>query len=614
MALLQSALIGLLALIITPGLLFYFDVTPKIVVLLFGAGITLLGCAWTGTISRKAAIPEQRWFGILLVFNLLSLGFSTALSQSPALSLFGTNWRRLGLVTHAAVMLFAWLVASHAAGDRSRIRTILRGIVIAGGLSAVYGICQYFGWDPILPSGGYHIGEGFWTIVRPPGTLGYVSYFATWLVFAALLSMASASMESGGLWRRAAYAVTALCALATIFTGTRAAMLGLVLGFAAKLFFMRYRAATAREWFSPNAFARPLAIAVLVLVAGAAFYFSPAGQNLRTRARWFSEDPWGGARLNLWQDSVRMAVPKLAQGYGPEVFTAAFPAYKSKALARAYPDFLHESPHNMFLDALVAQGLAGLLILAGLCVLGLRLTRDTTSAWIGAALAAGIVSQQFTVFTMPTAFLFYVTIALGVAYVSRATETKRDVRLLAVAVPVAAALFLLAARFAIADHELALAQHYVEAGDLNAAVMHYNGYERWKTPGTSADLWYSRALLGLAQKSSDPGARFQVIAQSGAAAVRATRLAEDPFNAWYNMAVLYATQNDSQRTESSLRAAIAANPYWFKPHWTLAQLLRLERRRDEAQQEAAIAADLNHGKDPEVSQTLRDIETERAAN
>src|SRR5258708_9588330 len=40
------------------------------------------------------------------------------------------------------------------------------------------GIAQYFGLDPILPVAGYHIGEGIWTIVRPPSTLGYVSYFA----------------------------------------------------------------------------------------------------------------------------------------------------------------------------------------------------------------------------------------------------------------------------------------------------------------------------------------------------------------------------------------------------------------------------------------------------
>ena len=39
MPLLQAALIGLVALILTPGALFYFDVTPKLAALLVGAAI-----------------------------------------------------------------------------------------------------------------------------------------------------------------------------------------------------------------------------------------------------------------------------------------------------------------------------------------------------------------------------------------------------------------------------------------------------------------------------------------------------------------------------------------------------------------------------------------------
>ena len=58
-----------------------------------------------------------------------------------------------------------------------------------------YGIAQYFGWDPLLPAVAYHIGEGIWTIVRPPGTMGYVSYFATWLAMAAFLGVALAERE-----------------------------------------------------------------------------------------------------------------------------------------------------------------------------------------------------------------------------------------------------------------------------------------------------------------------------------------------------------------------------------------------------------------------------------
>jgi hypothetical protein len=177
---------------------------------------------------------------------------------------------------------------------------------------------------------------------------------------------------------------------------------------------------------------------------------------------------------------------------------------------------------------------------------------------------------------------------------------------------VALALLYLAARFTISDHALALARRSVETGNLPAAVAHFEQYQRWNLPGTSSDLWYSRALIGLAQRTPDFRLRYQAIAQSGAAAVRATEAAEDPFNAWYSLAALYAGQNDSARTEQSLRAAVAARPNWFKPHWTLAKLLLLENRMDEAEREAAVAAELDAGKNTEVTQTLWEIRAQRA--
>ena len=42
MALCQAMLLGLIALIITPGYFCYFDVTPKVVVLLLGTSALLL--------------------------------------------------------------------------------------------------------------------------------------------------------------------------------------------------------------------------------------------------------------------------------------------------------------------------------------------------------------------------------------------------------------------------------------------------------------------------------------------------------------------------------------------------------------------------------------------
>jgi Tfp pilus assembly protein PilF len=95
--------------------------------------------------------------------------------------------------------------------------------------------------------------------------------------------------------------------------------------------------------------------------------------------------------------------------------------------------------------------------------------------------------------------------------------------------------------------------------------------------------------------------------QALAAAVRASRNSEEPQNAWLNLAVSYGRQNDLVHTEQSLRAAISAAPNWFKPHWLLAQVLRIAGRLSEARTEATLAAALNGGKDPAVARTAAEI-------
>ena len=563
MALVQAAAIAMSALILTPGFSFYFDVTPKLVILLLAAAVSCLG-------ARPA-----RWsiFGWLILLSLASLAVSTALSGTPAISAFGSNWRRFGAAPQAAILLLAWFVSAQA----GRAVAMLRIIVAAGAMTALYGIAQYFGWDPILPAAAYHVGEGVWTIVRPPGTLGYASYSATWLLFVTFLSLAI----PGRTWR----GIALVCAAAMLATGTRAAMLGLIAGGAVWLFWRGWRVSR-----------RSIAIACAVFAAAAIFYYSPVGWPLRSRTRWFVEDPWGGARPLLWRDSLRMAGARPAVGFGPETFTAVFPHYQSAELARAYPDFAHESPHNMFLDALAAQGIPGALLLAGFCAVALRAawrarTRDPAmAAALAAALAAGMVSQQFTAFTIPTAVIFFATAALAIAQDSPENSVRpRSFAWTIAAVP----LLYLAACFTFTDHQLALTQRSLSAGDIAGAARHY---ESAHIPGASSDLWYSRALI-----------RAGALQPAIAAGIRATWTAEDPFNAWYNLSALYAAQNDVPRTEASLREAIRANPAWFKPHWILARLLAITGRVPEGAREAALAAELDGGKHAEVAATLQQV-------
>ncbi len=587
MAVLLAVAIAFISLIVTPGYYFYFDVTPKIVVLLAAVGLLLVWAAVSADI-RHGYSRLSRCFSLLLLLNVVSLAVSTLFSKRPELSLFGTNWRRYGSVIQGAICLLAWLVMLICAGRPARVKVVLRGVTLAGAIGAIYGVAQYFGWDPLLPRVAYQVGEGIWAIVRPPGTLGYASYFATWLLMVAFLGAALAVMDDSKAWRRFGMAVALVAVFAMWLTGTRAAILGLVAGGVVWLS-IRKRFVTGRI----------AAFTLAALIASAVFYFSPLGQPMRSRARWFAEDPWGGARMSLWQDSFHMATHRLATGFGPEVFTGEFPHYESAKLARAYPDFSHESPHNMFLDALVAQGLPGLVLLLALCGVAFATSR---SPEIRAGLAAAIVSQQFTAFTIPTAMMFFVVLGLLVALEGPLVKPRRSISFIAAAAPVAAALLYLAVRFSVADHALALTKRALDNGDLRSANGHYQEYERRRLPGGTADLWYSRSLLGLASKSA-------VIA-SGEAARRATETAEDPFNAWYNLAVVCGSQNDAAGSERGMRAAIAAHPNWFKPHWILAEILHREGRLKEAQQEAQVAADLDGGKDQEVERTVSEIRGE----
>ena len=162
-------------------------------------------------------------------------------------------------------------------------------------------------------------------------------------------------------------------------------------------------------------------------------------------------------------------------------------------------------------------------------------------------------------------------------------------------------------RLTMADHALVITRQLLQVPDLSATSAEYETYWFWRLPGTSADLWYSRSWLEVARSTQEADVRTQALAISAEAAARATGDSEEPFAAWYNRAQISAMQGDIDDTELSLRRAIAAHPYWFRPHWMLARELLRQSRPEEARKEAAMAAELDAGHHPEVAQTLADI-------
>jgi O-antigen ligase len=622
---------AILPVVIAPGLLFYFDVTPKLLFLLIGAAVALV--LWRGDLPMGSR--RNRVFLWLLLLEGASLAISTALSTHPALSLNGGNWRRFGLVTQLAVLIFATLVAADCASGSERVRTYLKAIVVGGIPVGIYAVMQYFGWDPWLPKGSYHVGD----IVRPPSTLGHADYLGTYLVFVVFAcvglfrgnqtparnhadDMSSSPgrpidnrpqvsnlphigrTRAANCWQWVAGVTAALACAAIVMSGTRAALLGLV-GGAVVILVLRGpgRPIDNRPQVSNLPHIKWWAIGTAAVVGlGCVFYFSPAGKAIRNRVHWIAEEPLGGARPLLWRDSLAMSVNHLAFGYGPETFITEFPRHESVDLARAFPEFLHESPHNIFLDALISQGIPGLLVLAGLCVWGVFAARKSPA--LGAALAGGITAQLFTSFVLPTAVFFFLTLALLV----QPGPTRRIPVLRLAACFGAVILAVYAVRFIVADHALAGASASLDRGDLQNSISEYGRSVQWALPGSSADLYYSRRLADFVHKTSDFRIKAQALRAAYTAALNATHTSEERSNAWYNLAGFLATTDSPADVERSLRESIAAAPNWYKPHWVLAQLYLVQKRLDDAQREAEIAVQCN-GKAPEVLNTLENIRT-----
>ena len=595
----------LVPLVITPGLLFHFDSTPKQAILLYGTALAIV--IWSRNWSGAPALWRNtlsRLYCCTLILQLLWLGLSTAMSLHRSLSLDGSEWRRLGLYTNAALAMFAIIAASWLT-RRSNVIALLRWSVAGGAVAAIYGIAQYLGWDPLLPAAAYQAGEGTFTIVRPPGTLGHADYFAPFLLFAGFSAIALWRVEKIPWRRRAAVLATAAAFTALPLTGTRAALVGAVVGGLVLLAATRPRVRPAH-----------LAAAAALCLIAAGFVASPAGKRLRARFHWSLEDRFGGARPLLWRDSMHMAAARPLSGFGPETFILEFPRFQSIELARAYPDFFHESPHNVILDAFVAQGIVGAALLPALWLIsalaGVRAFRADPElvAPLLASSAALFVAHQFAVFVPATALVTMLVHAMLVGLNAGgevAHEGGPPRWVFACAVLAATVLAVHATRLVVSDAALERTRSRITAGDIAAARAAHQVVQRWAPAGGDSELYYSRAMAGAANLSADAPVRSEAWGEALHAGARAAEFSEQRSNAWYSLASLFAAQGDSRAVERCLRNAIAWSPNWFKPHWALAQLLALSNRKGEALLEAGAALDRNGGKNPEVVATWKGL-------
>jgi O-antigen ligase len=599
-------------LLILPAYLsFSFDSLPKAVYLCLSAALFLL---IPGALARCAGglltTSAGKLFLAFVLIASVSLMVSSFVSIDPKLSLFGARWRYFGALSQIAVLALGIAVAGCFSASQAALFFSLRMLSVAGLLAALYALLQLFGFDPLLDPHLYTLATAM-HVTRPPASLGHPGYlagFETMVFFVALALLRREERRVGRVWL---VTCAGLALVAILISGTRAAMLAVVLCFPVFLTIPRARVLAGRT---------PAALFLASAGLFGLLVLAPQGEGLRQRLRQSTED-FGGPRLLLWRDTVPLIESRVLAGSGPETFTAAFPRFESRELYLRYPDFQQESPHNIFLDALVGQGIPGFIQLLFACALAgwcawkaEEKNRDIANILFGAVLAC-VIFHQFFVFTISTYWVFVLLIAALVALsapVGRSAPGLTGLARAAFAISGALlgiVLLVSAIQLGVTDHAFARIDSQLKQGDLAGAVQQYHRALRWKVAGDAPDLWYSQQMAWAAQVL--PAGESQQLAR--AEALESSRIAcedpgEDGVAASYHRAILCASTGRQLEAEKIARRMCAQAPNWYQSHWILSRLLVGRGSLQEGRREAELALALVGDARQQVRQRINSYE------
>jgi O-antigen ligase len=402
---------------------------PKFVILLIGASALLLFMA-----QRPALLAVKQGFAkrdsrSLLVsvvcFYFLTVVVSTLFGVAPAVSLFGSHFNHMGLITRGCFFVFFVALSAGIGASESRLRAALWVIAATGCLVATYAVSQSFGVEPFVHRSLYTFPTTEGSLVRVCASLGHADYLGNFLCYTTLLTAGLALAARG--WRRVfAVAATGLSIVAIALSGTRGAWVGMIAGITVFGFFA-LKDGVARQLLkrSPrSAVAAVIASAVLLL---SLFVISPASRSVTQRLReLMSEGASASGRNLLWRDSLKMAPSFALVGTGPEGFRKALLGFKSIELAKLNPLSNNESSHNSYLDTLISYGVAGAAFYISMIVLSLmiliRARRQTEAAnWrfiitgLICSFIAVLVHNFFIYDQIATGLYFFAFLAITVA-------------------------------------------------------------------------------------------------------------------------------------------------------------------------------------------------------
>ncbi len=393
----QEAVVGVLVcalpLLLLPPAADPFEV-PKLSFAVLGAAALVLLSVFGGTRARELTG---------LSYALVAFGASATLS-----TLFSMHWPTSlwgGHDSHAGLAyVFALIAIAMCSRGLQQFGLWEQCLVISTALTALYGVVQWMGADPISWSR-----TAQWCgALRPFSTLGHPNSLAAFLAMSAPLVL-STSVEALRRAKRVqggfGILVVLVSAAVALPTYSRAGWIAFAVGLVVLFVLLPKSVIRIRaRWIF-------LAFGIAVIVASQSVAF-------RTRVFGLFSSP---TRLAMYRAAVEIFLDQPLVGSGLDTFQLAFQAHRTPEYWAHEWGATPQRAHNDFLQVLATQGVFGAVALVACCWFVLRALRRarhhsdpitrTYIAGLAGCLAAAAVYALFSFHVTATALL--AAIALG---------------------------------------------------------------------------------------------------------------------------------------------------------------------------------------------------------
>ncbi len=426
----------LIAVPLTNSEFFYNQfISPKFVILLIGS-MALLGVFTYFSICQASLKTLNNNHCYILSIYMAGIILSTVFAVNPAFALQGSFIRQLGLISYLCFCITFFAVIVAVEDERKHFEFLFKAFVLAGSLVALYGLGQIIGLISIP------IGQATQTMIetqskRVNSTLGHADFTGNFLLYVvypiAILVITSKANKVKLLFSGVLISVV----LSIIFTGTRGAWIGLIIGGLVFLFFTfsERKVLLAKIPKSTLRYITSIVISgiiLLILFIG----FTKWGMPIRSRLLAFSAEGYTGAgRTTLWKYTISLFPKYWLTGWGLDSFRFAELPYKTIEIAKLTSGFNQEDPHNIFLSSLVSTGLFTTVVYISLIFFALRyflvaiyVASEKNDKWCSIGLLSsfsGVLVHGFFIYhDISTGLYFFFFLAISYCWYKVVTKEK----------------------------------------------------------------------------------------------------------------------------------------------------------------------------------------------